>query len=209
MKFSVTTSLYNEETRVVTALQQFKNYTDDYVIFDTESTDSTNKLAHQFADKVTIVPYVGTVDCYMEEIQWQAKYDWCLWSSADEIWDVSILDWLRDMPEDFDAKIIRFKRKEILDGKVTDENSGYHPRFYLKGAIRFIDLMDYDCHETHRFLDCNEGFIHHCQSKEEVELGNICRLRSAKLLVEKYQYTKLEPYVSHLKSYKEYIKKYE
>jgi len=205
MNFSVIALVYNEEERITYQLNQFKNFTDDIIVFDTESTDNTSLIAKTFTNRIFQVPFVGYCDCYKEHAQWKAKYDWILWSYTDEIWSEELLTWIKKLEEDIDKDVIFFHRYEELDGKREEPDFGFHLRFHRKGLVYHPDLMDCDMFLSNRHSKEKQFFIHSKSSKER-DKDKSLRIIACKLLINRYRLTEFEPYKSYVKAYGEWLK---
>ena len=206
MRFSVISIVYNEEKRLNKALSVFLPYTDDIVIVNTESTDSTLGIAKGVTNKILTVPFVGYCDCYKETAQWKAKYDWVLWSYADEVWGEDLLFWIKNLSENIKEDSIYLHRYEEIDGKREETDFGWHLRLHRKGAVYHPDLMDCDIPLSEKYLEENRFFLH-SKSTVEYELDLKLRRISCELLINKYRFTELEPYKSYVEAYKDWLQK--
>ncbi len=202
MKFSVVAIVWNEEKRLEKCLSQFKGYTNDIVIFDTESTDRTNEIARKFTDKVWVVPYVGYTSSYDCQAWLKADNDWCLCVCADEEY-YGILDWLvcLDTSQIFSA--VAFQRAEIIDNKAQPFNKAFHTRVIHRNRIWTYELLDPPFHLSNNIL-YSDKLIGHVKDSNEMKIDEKNRSIAGKLLAEKYKYTKLEPYSYHRENYKSY-----
>lgn len=206
MKFSVVAIVYNEGERLEKCLAQFKDYTDDIVVFDTESSDDTNKIAKVFTNKVWRVPYVGYTSSYDAQIWLKAKYEWCLCVCADEEYDV-VLGWLCGLDEEAVREdVVAFNRREIVGGIEQPINLAYHTRVINRNRVWTYELLDPPFHLSNSVRYEAKWFIHRKNSGEmKIDLDH--RILASELLAMKYRYTKLEPYVTHVKAYKNLVLK--
>jgi len=190
MKFSVIIVAYNEEKRLENCLKQFIDYTDDFVVLDTESQDGTNRIAKKFTDKVYLVPYIATPDPYYEPAMLRANYDWCLLSCPDEYWDQDCLRNLSKFDkEDIDA--VKFHRFD--NGK----DDGYHVRLLRKGKVMITDLLDWWENSGARMVS-SDYVIKHERTEEDIRRSKQFRKDSSVYIKQKYRFTNLEPYKSRI-----------
>ncbi len=208
MKFSVIGIMYNEGERLEKCLDQFKGYTDDIVIFNTESSDNTEEISRRFTDKVWTVPFVGYCDCYNWQAWLKAKYDWCFWICGDEEY-TEILDWIDALDEStIEEDGISFHRKTILDGELLSYDLlSWHTRLVHRHRIWTYDLLDAPIHSCNKMLCCPEDskYFSHIKSSEEMDIDRNNRCIASRLLAEKYKFTKLTPYVEHVTYYTNYV----
>jgi glycosyltransferase involved in cell wall biosynthesis len=81
-KLSVTVITRDEASDIAAALESVK-WADEIVVVDSESTDRTVAIAHEFTDRVVVRPWPG----YVEQKNFaaaQASHDWILSLDADE-----------------------------------------------------------------------------------------------------------------------------
>jgi len=201
MKFSVVGIMYNEGKRLEECLSQFKDYTDDIVIFDTESTDNTSQIAFKFTKKVWEVPYVGYTSSYDCQAWLKAKYDWCFCACGDERY-YDILDWVRDLSEDIKETMVAFERREIVDGvEQPFTKRGYHWRLINRHTAWTYELLDAPLFSSNDTLYSDKVFSH-IKNSEEMQIDINHRREAEKTLVYKYRFTSMEPFVSHREGYK-------
>ena len=190
MKFSVVSVVWNEGKRLKKCLEQFKNYTDDIVIIDTESSDDTYSIAKSYTTKLLKVPFVGYADCYYESALLRAKYNWCVFAYPDEEWNNEMLEYLKN--NEFDGySSIHYLRKEIVDGKEID-TGGWHWRVIKKGEVFLADMADGAILDD-RILQLNQYIIHN-KSSEEMRIDRDNRKIVFPILINKYKYTKMYPF---------------
>lgn len=201
MNFSLIAIVYNEEKRLEKALEYFKNFTDDIVVFDTESNDNTYNIAEKFATKLMKVPFVGYCDCYKEHAMLRAKYEWCLFLYPDEKWNDDILNYIKSLDDNIEEKAISFKRKEYIDGIEAGGFSGWHIRLFKRGFFYACDLGDAEISCGYKILQL-EKYLIHSKTSDEAIMDRKLRKIAYDILIQKYKHTNMEPYKSMRESYK-------
>ncbi len=204
MKFSVVGIMYNEGKRLGRALSQFKGYTDDIVIFNTESSDNTEEVAKKFTDKIWTVPYVAYTSSYDCQAWLKAKYDWCFCICGDEEYG-EIIDWVVSLDENIKETAIAFHRKEFLDGVSQPFDLSWHTRVLHRHRSWTYELLDPPFHVCNEMLYCSDKNIIHIKNSEEMGIDRRHRYIASKLLAEKYKFTKLFPYNIYVPAYVNYV----
>jgi glycosyltransferase involved in cell wall biosynthesis len=193
--------MYNEGKRLEECLSQFKDYTDDIVIFDTESSDNTNEIAKRFTDKVFLVPYVGYTSSYDCQAWLKAKYDWCFCVCGDERY-YDVLDWVRDLSEEIKETMVAFGRREVVDGvEQPFTKVGYHWRLINRHTSWAYELLDPPYSTCNDTLYSDKVFSH-IKNSEELQIDVNHRREAEKTLAYKYRLTNLSPFVEHREIYK-------
>ncbi len=204
MKYSVVGIMYNEGKRLKRCLDQFKGYTDDIVIFNTESSDNTEEIARKFTEKIWTVPYVAYTSSYDCQAWLKAKYDWCFCVCGDEEYG-EILDWAVSLDENVKEDAIAFHRKDIIDGTPTTFDLSWHTRILHRHRAWTYELLDPPFHECNIMFYCPDKNIIHVKNSEEMNIDRNHRYIASRLLAEKYRFTKLYPYAIHVPAYINYV----
>lgn len=201
MKYSVMFIVFNEEEKLESCLQQFKNRTDDIVVFDTESRDSTFDIAKKYTDKLMKVPFVGYCDCYKESAMLRAKYDWVFHAAPDERYGSAMLDWIDTFdPTGYD--VISFNRLNILEGVEQPFEPSAHIRLFRKGGPYLCDLFDCEIFDEKKHYRSTHRIIHK-KSNKDIIRGMENRILAGKTVDFKYRFTSMEPYASMVKAYQQ------
>lgn len=198
MNISLIAVVYNEAERLEYALQQFVGHVSDMVVYNTESTDDTERIARQFTHKVYRVPYISTPDPYMESAMLKADNDWCIIACPDEEWPSELLSRLGGYIEGAGVGLA-FLRSE---NGVVDES--YHFRVVNKRRLDFYpDIGDFEFMMEYGdgIKKIPESFTHR-RSEVEMRIDAQFRIDSRPYIVEKYKFTKMEPYASRINGYR-------
>ena len=173
-------------------LKQFTNYTDDFVVFDTESSDNSFNIAKKFTNKVYLVPHIAQPDPYFEPAMLRAKNEWYLIAVSDEVWDEECLKHL----EDYNKKtidVVQFHRLE------NGQNDGsLHMRLMRKGKVLITDLLDWWIPEDETKMTVSKYLIEHNRTEEQIRYSAQFRKDSSVYIKQKYRFTNMEPYKSRI-----------
>ena len=95
-KISAILITHNEEEKIEQALKRLRSVSDEIIVVDSHSTDSTIEICHQYTDRVIEKSWEG----YRAQKQFateQATHDWILSLDADEMLSAElkreILEW--------------------------------------------------------------------------------------------------------------------
>lgn len=137
-KISATIITLNEEENIRAAIESVRQFCEEIIVVDSESSDRTREFARQMGAKVYVQPYLG--DGLQKDYGVQfATNDWIFSIDADERVDEDLVAWIRDFDLDkahLDA--FAFSRKNYIGNRFQ---SIWHPdyviRLYDKNRCRY------------------------------------------------------------------------
>ncbi|WP_269527017.1 glycosyltransferase family 2 protein [Coraliomargarita parva] len=140
MKVSILILTYNETVNIVDCLESVA-FSDDVVVLDSESSDSTAEIARDFGATVLTRAFDNYAAQRNYGLAHNFKYEWVLMLDADE-----------RVPDDFFAELecvselennpvtlYRMRRKDMFMGRWLKRSSGYPTwfgRLFRKGKVR-------------------------------------------------------------------------
>ena len=130
-KISAILITHNEEEKIEQALKSLRSVSDEIIIVDSHSTDSTIAICHQYTDRVIKKSWEG----YRAQKQFateQATHDWILSLDADEMLSAEL-------------------KREILEWKIENVQAKYFSYIdpiyltsYIGPEIIVEIVIDYD-----------------------------------------------------------------
>lgn len=142
IKLSVVISAYNEEKRIRDVLESVY-FADEIIFVDNESTDSTKKIAQEFAAKIFTRPNFQILNKNKNFGFLKASNEWILNLDADEIVTPELRDEIISViskPNNIDGYLI--PRKNMILGKWMEHTGwypDYQPRLFKKGKGKFAE----------------------------------------------------------------------
>ncbi len=156
-KFSVVVITHNEEKNIARCLSSVKNSTDDIVVVDSFSTDSTQQIAEQFGVRFIQQAWQGYAKTKNKANE-HARYDWVLSLDADEALSLAL-------KTEIDNLIIQDNRAYSFNR--LNNYCGQWIRFcawYPDKKIRLFNKHDAKwnggVHETLQFANAHTKTIH-------------------------------------------------
>jgi len=143
-KISVVINTLNEEKNLPRALASVKDFADEVVVVDMESSDGTLAIAESFGAKVFTHKPVGYVEPARNFAVSKATGDWILILDADEEIPRTLLARLRKIAEKPSADYFRIPRKNIVFGKWLKHSRwwpDYNIRFFKKGIVSWNEVI--------------------------------------------------------------------
>lgn len=211
-KISAVTFAYNEADKIGTCLKRLKPYVDEIMICDLESTDGTMEAAMDFTKQVYRVPHLVCGDFYKQWLAFNASGDWLLWFYPDELFGEHFLKDMDFLAKTADYDAYSLMRHEYRDDvrlmpHGTPEGPNYQNRFHRKGrGIFYTELVHAELHGKYRHCPLPpEYFMEHRKTWPDQEFDNYRLYVEMHHLLWKYRDTKLEPYRTYLKSYRQII----
>ena len=113
MKISGTIITLNAEKYILRAVKSLKLISDEVIVLDSDSTDSTRKIAESAGAKVYIQSFLGDGPQKKEASKY-ASNDWVFSLDADEYLDKDLIDYVNNIKH-FDNKYdsFAFRRKNF------------------------------------------------------------------------------------------------
>lgn len=210
MKISALLIVYNEEKYIRRAMENLKDYVDDFVVIDTESTDKTREIAKEYGARIYQMPLVRFDEPYRNMGVAVCKNEWILRTCPDELWTKEALEAMPKLIEKYkETDIFAFRRLDYMDGNdISPEGKTYCLRLH-KHNVYYPELihseMILDGLKTARA----EYVFKHTKTIMEQHLDNRRYLPIYKYLLIKYEKSRLQYVKNYLDSYREIIKSYD
>lgn len=142
-KISAVINTRNEEQNIRYCLETLK-WCDEIIVVDMESDDKTVEIVREYTDKIYNHEIVQAFDSARKFAVEKATGDWILLIDADELVPKSLCDRLKDIAINDEADIVYIPFKTYIMGEWI-KNTGwwpdYHPRFFRRGTINFVETI--------------------------------------------------------------------
>lgn len=141
---SVVVNSLNEGSKLRGCLESVKDWADELVVIDMESTDSTVEVAKQFGAKVYSHKPVAYVEPVRRFAVNMTKGDWILILDPDEIVPNSLQMELSKIAKEERFVAVNVPRLNIIFGKKIKHTNFWpdrHIRFIKKGKVTFLDVI--------------------------------------------------------------------
>ncbi len=164
-KVSVVINAQNAEKDVPQAISSVKNFADEIVVVDQDSTDNTSEIAKKMGAKVfkhKSVMYVELVRNFAIE---KAQGEWILILDSDEEISPTLAKKIKEIIKNPQADYYRIPRKNIIFGKWIEHTSwspDYNIRLFRKGFVAWIE-------EIHS-VPITQGVGMDIEAKEELSI---------------------------------------
>jgi len=138
MAISVVINTHNEADKLKDCLQSVKDWVDEIVVVDMESTDETRKIARNFNAKIykeKLVPYVELI---RNQSVNKANSDWALVLDPDERISANLAKELKKIVKEDKFEVVNIPRKNIIFNKWIRHTNWWPDRqirFYKKGRV--------------------------------------------------------------------------
>ena len=138
MAISVVINTHNEADKLKDCLRSVKDWADEIVVVDMESTDGTRKIARNFNAKIyqeKLVPYVELI---RNQSVNKANSNWVLVLDPDERIPPSLAKELKKIVKEDKFEVVNIPRKNIIFNKWIKHTNWWPDRqirFYKKGKI--------------------------------------------------------------------------
>lgn len=157
-KLSLAVITKNEEHNIRECLESGKDWVDEMVVVDDQSTDRTCAIAGEFTEKV----FIRKMDLEGRHRNWavsQASYDWVIWLDADERLTPELKQEIDEILSAADGKTVAFwiPSKNYL-GSTWLRYGGWsaaHIRLYHKHFVRWKELAE---DVVHPGIEIAEGY---------------------------------------------------
>lgn len=144
-KISAVINTRNEEKNLPRAIASVKNFADEIVVVDMESTDKTVEVAKKYQARIFEHKYVGYVEPARNFAIKKASGDWILIIDADEELNPDLAAKLRKITESKKSKdFYRVARRNIVFGRWLKHSRwwpDYNIRFFKKGAVSWSEVI--------------------------------------------------------------------
>jgi len=143
-KISVVINTLNEEENLPRALASVKNFADEIVVVDMESSDRTLEIAEKAGARVYTHKPIGYVEPARNFAIAKAEGDWIFVLDADEEVSKSLAVKLKKITVKPKADYFRIPRKNIIFGKWMKHSRwwpDYNIRFFKKGAVAWNEVI--------------------------------------------------------------------
>ena len=131
MKPSVVISAYNEEGRLAECLKSVSTIAQEIIVVDNSSTDSTEKIAREFTDKVYTRKNNIMLNTNKNFGFSKAQSEWILNLDADERLTSELAEEILSLPEGGGVDGYYVPRKNIIFGKWI-RHTGWYPDYQLR-----------------------------------------------------------------------------
>lgn len=135
---------FNEEKNIVRCLLSLKDWVDEIILVDMNSTDGTREKAREFTKKIYTHPHLGFADPARNFSIEKASGDWILMIDADEEVSKELKSILLKIAKTSNKSYFRLPRKNIIFGnwiKHTRWWPDYQIRFFRKGNVSWSDRI--------------------------------------------------------------------
>lgn len=197
-KISVVIDTYNKEKDLPRCLASVKNFADEIVVCDENSTDKTVEIARKFGAKIIThktVPYVELIRNF--EVS-KATGEWILVLDPDEEVPASLAKELKKIVNKPKADYFRLPRKNMVFGKWLRHSRwwpDYNIRFFKNGHVSWSEEIHVVPLTTGQGTDIpdEEQFAithHHYESIEQYieRMNRYTSAQSQKLTTEDYKF---------------------
>ena len=187
IKITGTIITLNAEKYILRAIESLKNICDEIIVLDSESTDSTRRLAESAGAKVFTQPFLGDGKQKKKASEY-SKNNWVFSLDADEYLDSDLIEFVSKI--DFDNEIYdsySFRRKNYC-AEEWIKAAGFYPdnvtRLYNKSKVNYDIRADHAAVASSRTYKSKSHIIHNTyESMEEwVDKMNFRSSMSAKQL---------------------------
>lgn len=141
---SVVINTLNEAENLPRAIASAKNFADEIVVIDMESTDATVQIAKKLGAKVFSHKKTGYVEPVRNFAISKASNSWVLILDADEEIPRSLKDEIVNIIKNPKADYYRIPRKNIIFGKWMKYSRwwpDYNIRLFKKGAVTWNEII--------------------------------------------------------------------
>ena len=187
MKISGTIITLNAEKYILRAVESLKLISNEVIVLDSESTDSTREIAESAGAKVYVQPFLGDGPQKMEASKY-ASNDWVFSLDADECLEQDLIDHVNNMihpDEGYDS--FAFRRKNYC-GDEWIKAAGFYPdyvtRLYDRTKVNYDPRLDHAAVQSKRTMKVKAHIMHNTyESMEEwIDKMNYRSTLSAKQL---------------------------
>lgn len=200
-KISVVINTRNEEQNLPRVLESVKNFADEIVVVDMESTDKTVEIAKKVGAYVYSHKPTGYVEPARNYAIKKAKGDWILILDADEEITGDLAKKLKEIVFDKTfADYYRLPRKNIIFGKWIKHACwwpDYNIRFFKKGKVVWSEIIhsvpetygkgiDFPVEETYAIVHHNYNSL-----EQYITRMNLYTTQQAKLIGGPFSWTDL------------------
>ena len=198
VKVSVVINALNEEENLPKAIGSVRDFADEVIVVDMESSDATASVAKKMGAKVYSHRNTGYVEPARNYAISKGKNDWIFILDADEILPKTLQKRLLSIIETSKNDYFRVPRKNIIFGKWIKHSRwwpDYNIRFFKKGHVSWNEVIHAVPMTSGRGADIpakeNFAIIHNNYPSLEVYLERMNRYTSIQaktLILESYKF---------------------
>lgn len=171
MKISGTIITLNAEKYILRAVESLKLISNEVIVLDSESTDTTREIAKSAGAKVFIQSFLGDGPQKKEASNY-ASNDWVFSLDADEYLDKDLINYIKNLKlSDDSCDSYAFRRKNYC-GDEWIKAAGFYPdyvtRLYDKRRVNYDSRVDHAAVLSKRTIKVKSHIIHNTyESMEE------------------------------------------
>ena len=142
-QFSIIIICKNEEHNIGQCLRSVHDLSDDIVVYDSGSTDSTVSILRQFPVQLHTGVWSGFGPTRQKAVD-LAKHDWVLVVDADEVVSDGLRAWLQQLTPPAPDTAFRIRLKNHLGQRLVKWGAwghDYRVRLYHKASVRWNELI--------------------------------------------------------------------
>lgn len=176
----------NSEERIANMLKKHREFIDEILVIDQDSTDNTKQEAEKYADLVISRRCKGASDPDRNWLFSLSKNKWVLYLDDDEYLDDELIKNLDTLIEQDKIHIYWLKERNLVNGVDIKDLLGDdpHPRLFQRGAMKYLDQQT---NVDHTFPKPSEGvnvayvnyYIVHDRTLEKIKASNRSRNKVA------------------------------
>jgi (heptosyl)LPS beta-1,4-glucosyltransferase len=143
-KISVVINTLNEEKNLPRAIASVKNFADEIIVCDMQSTDATTEIAGKLGAKVFSCKKTGYVEPARNYAISKASGDWIFVLDADEEVSSGLARKIKEELKNPAVDYYRIPRKNIIFGKWMKHSRwwpDYNIRFFKKGSVSWNEVI--------------------------------------------------------------------
>ena len=171
MKISGTIITLNAEKSILRAVESLKLISNEVIVLDSESEDTTREIAESAGAKVYIQPFLGDGPQKREASKY-ASNDWIFSLDADESLDKDLINYvnnIKNIDDNYDS--FAFRRKNFC-GDEWIKAAGFYPdyvtRLYNKTRVNYNQRVDHASVQSKHTITVKSHIIHNTyESMEE------------------------------------------
>lgn len=144
VKISAVINTHNEESNLERCLRSIKDFAEEIVVVDQNSSDKTVEIAKKFGAKIFKHPHTGIVEPARNFALRQAQGDWIFIIDADEEASPELMAKLKKVAHEGSADYVLIPRKNLIFGKWLSHSRwwpDHNVRFFKKGKVSWDEKI--------------------------------------------------------------------